>query len=208
MGSNLILLMKLTLQFTTFSVLVFAASVSSDWTCDDCARASKALATFSVDPEAINAMVDVLIPEICPTSPDPDTCLMEMPRFWDAIAKVIFPEHWSHICEDLEECDTRVDSGIPNCPECAARVNAITNSLSMNFVIERYIKLVRESPSVCETLYPENFAECQNAVAELLPLALPILANQPRNWPNIFCEGWGCKPWDYMTTTTVSQIQG
>ena len=49
-------------------------------------------------------MVDVLTAEVCPSAEDPTLCLEEMPRFWEEIAKIVFPEHWKHICDDLEEC--------------------------------------------------------------------------------------------------------
>ena len=77
---------------------------SSEWTCDDCARASTGLAIFSVNDEALQAMADVIIAEVCPTVEDPDFCIEAIPLYWAAVAKVVFPEHWKHICDDLEEC--------------------------------------------------------------------------------------------------------
>ena len=64
---------------------------------------------FSITPEAITAMVEVLTTEICPTSGDPALCVEEMPRFWAEIARVVFPEHWKHICDDLEECQPQAN---------------------------------------------------------------------------------------------------
>ena len=87
--------------------LIFATSCRFrvEWTCEDCARASNGLAIFSVNEEAIQAMVDVLIAELCPAAEDPTLCLEQLPGFWAEISRVIFPEHWKHICDDLEECE-------------------------------------------------------------------------------------------------------
>ena len=82
------------------------STTSSTWTCEDCAKASNGLAIFSVNPEAIQAMVDVIVAEVCPTAGDPAICLEEMPRFWEQISRIVFPAHWQHICDDLEECET------------------------------------------------------------------------------------------------------
>ena len=92
---------------------------------------------------------------------------------------------------------------MPNCPECAARVNAITNALTLDYAIAAYVEMCQDSPSVCENLYPENVDDCKEAVADLLPIALPLFAAQPRDWMDIFCQGWGCTPWDF---TTVSRV--
>ena len=154
---------------------------------------------FSVTPTSIAAMVSVLTTEVCPSSGDPAVCMQEMPRFWAEIARIVFPEHWGHICDDLEECSTLVKDSMPHCPECVARVNAITNSLSLDYVIRSYIELCQDSPSVCSNLYPDTVDQCKQAIAELLPIALPLLASQPRDWVDNFCHGWGCKPWDFTT---------
>ena len=85
-----------------------------------------------------------------------------------------------------------------------ARVNAITNALTLDYVIKAYVELCQDSPTVCEDLYPDSVEECKQAVAELLPIALPLLAAQPRDWMETFCQGWGCTPWD---ETTILPLQ-
>jgi len=36
--------------------------------------------------------------------------------------------------------------------------------------------------------------ECKEGVAFVIPLALPILANAPRDWVDTFCgDVWGCQ---------------
>merc|ERR1711892_631507 len=181
-----------------WSVLFLLPLALSEWTCEDCARASNGLAIFSVNVEAIQAMVDVLIAEMCPAAEVPTICFEQLPGFWAEISRVIFPEHWKHICDDLEECEPAAKAAVPNCPECAARVNAITNALSLDYVIEAYVELCQNSP-ICENFAPDNTEDCKQALADLLPVALPLLAAQPREWPNVFCQGWGCEPWDPST---------
>ena len=55
---------------------------------------------------------------------------------------------------------------MPHCPECIARVNAITNSLTLDYVIRSYVELCQESVSVCETLYPDSVEQCKQSLAE------------------------------------------
>merc|ERR1711892_472130 len=56
---------------------------------------------------------------------------------------------------------------------------------------------------ICDDLYPDSVEECKQALAELLPIALPLLAAQPRDWMETFCQGWGCTPWDETTITPL-----
>merc|ERR1711962_1691930 len=89
------------------ALLLFAASASAEWTCDDCKAAAAALGTYTTSADALAQESDILVAELCPQADDPDTCVKELPGLWAAMAPYIFPEHYKHICEDMECPDKR-----------------------------------------------------------------------------------------------------
>ena len=75
-----------------------------DWTCDECAEDGAALGAFASSKTAIASQVDVLLAELCPQAEDPEFCAENLPGFWAQLSPIIFPGHFSYICDDLEEC--------------------------------------------------------------------------------------------------------
>ena len=75
-----------------------------DWTCDDCTEGGAALGAFASSETAIASQADVLLAEVCPQADDPAFCAENLPGFWALLSPIIFPEHFTHICDDLEEC--------------------------------------------------------------------------------------------------------
>merc|ERR1711942_354826 len=78
-------------------VLLFAACVSAEWTCDDCKAASEALGVYTTTDDALNRMSEILVAELCPQAPSPDKCVEDLPGFWGSLAIYVFPEHYKHI---------------------------------------------------------------------------------------------------------------
>ena len=83
-------------------------------------------------------------------------------------------------------------------------MNAITSALTLDYVIEAYVQLCQNS-GLCDQLTNifETTEACKQDIAGLLPIALPLLAGQPRDWMNTFCTGWGCEAWDPTTAAPL-----
>ena len=62
------------------------------------------MGAFGSTPNAIAGQVDILLAEVCPQTEDPERCLERLPAFWASLSVLIMPVHFSHICDDLEEC--------------------------------------------------------------------------------------------------------
>merc|ERR1712002_1304624 len=84
--------------------LIFIISVSAEWTCDDCEVAGHALGEATTTEEAIEWQTLLLVAEFCPEADDPAACEQQLPPFWTALVKIIYPESFEHMCDDIEEC--------------------------------------------------------------------------------------------------------
>ena len=88
-----------------FSLFLLVGLVcGEDWTCDECVEGGAALGSFASSETAIASQSDLLLAEVCPQAEDVDMCIEALPGFWAALSPIIFPLHFSHICDDLEEC--------------------------------------------------------------------------------------------------------
>merc|ERR1711872_897210 len=158
------------------ALLLFAASASAEWTCDDCKAAAAALGTYTTSADALAQESDILVAELCPQADDPDTCVKELPGLWAAMAPYIFPEHYKHICEDME------------CPDKKAH---IPGYLAHDDVIEMTVQGFANS-DFCQRIAPDKVEECKEAVTKVVTAGLPILVAADRAWVETFCQEWGC----------------
>merc|ERR1712112_450519 len=176
------------------ALLFLAASTTAEWTCDDCAEASKKLAADSTSAEATAAQTALLVAGLCDQAPDPEECVEGLPQFWPPLAKIIFPEHYKHICDDMPCKDILPPQALlPNCQECKVRVNGITDYLAHDDVIEQWVTALQES-EYCEHLMPDAVEKCEQALESVLTLGLPILAKFDRSWVDYWCNEFGCLP--------------
>jgi len=176
-----------------FAVLLLSTHVSGqDWTCDECAEGGAALGAFASSESAIASQVDILLAELCPQAEDPVYCTENLPEFWGMLSPTIFPVHFSFICDDMEECKTPPQKDfVPACPACSARVNSATDALAWEETITAWVTGL-QNDGFCSSFDAPD--ECKEGVAFVIPLALPILANAPRDWVDTFCgDVWGCQ---------------
>ena len=68
------------------------------------------------------------------------------------------------------------------------RINAVTDALAWDETITAWVDGL-QNEGFCGA--QEDPEECKEAVAFLIPLALPILAGQDRLWVDGFCTQWG-----------------
>lgn len=181
--------------------LLVAVALGQDWTCAECEEGGAAVGALASSEEAINGQAGLLVAGVCPQAPDPAYCAASLPGFWASLGPIIMVEHFKHICDDMEQCKPpppplgpRV--GVPNCQACIGRVNGATDALAWEETITAWVGGLTMEGGYCDAAAQPD--QCKDAVQFLIPLALPLLASQPRDWVDQFCFEWGaCKGADW-----------
>merc|ERR1712055_379499 len=185
----------LRLGMKAFTLLLLVLCSSAEWTCDDCEKAGEDLGILATSQEALDVQTAILVAELCPQAEDPATCEEQLPPFWGELAKVIWPGHFSYMCSDM--CPPPIVSlpkaNIPNCEECAVRINGSFDYLAHDDTIDTWVNGLTNEWWFCESVYPTNVDECKEGIKVLVPQALPIFVNQDRGWVTDFCNNWGCE---------------
>merc|ERR1712002_53117 len=172
------------------ALFLLSTGVSAEWTCDDCKAASELLATYTTTDDALDRQNEILVADLCPQAPDPEKCVQDLPGFWDSMAIYIFPGHYKHLCDDMECPEQK--AFVPNCEECSARINAVTDYLGHDDVIAGWVKAFQDS-EFCPNIAPDNLEECKKAVDWVITHGLPVLVASPREWVDGFCtDEFGC----------------
>merc|ERR1712080_117864 len=153
----------LTVSMQQVSLLILCLTlVSTEWTCDDCAAAAPSLGGYASSPAAIEFQSALLIAEFCPQSENPEECVDHLPVFWGALAVIIFPEHYRHMCDDI----------------VAAWVGYIVESEFCPWFVGEH-----EGWTTVE--------KCEAALTKWLPMALPFLVKADRSWVIDWCTEFG-----------------
>merc|ERR1711892_238762 len=172
--------------------LLLGVASGEDWTCDECVEGGAALGAFASSESAVHNQVDVLLADVCPQAQDADLCLQDLPAFWAQLSPIIFPTHFSHICDDLAQCPPPAKASVPDCEACQGRVNGVTDALAWEETITTWVTGLQYD-GFCGSFHPDE-DRCKEAVAFLIPLAFPALVQQPRDWVVTFCgDVWGCQ---------------
>ena len=81
-----------------------------------------------------------------------------------------------------------IQTFVPSCEACVARANGATDALAWEETIVAWVYGLQNDGFCDATANPKS---CKEAVAWLIPLALPALVDYPRGWLVDFCTGWG-----------------
>ena len=177
------------------------------WTCEECEEGGAALGELASSEDAITVQVDLLLAEVCPLASDVNVCVEQLPQFWSLLAPIIMKGHFSYICDDIPECSpapyrteikvtyshtktkkiSDCQSFVPSCDDCQGRVNSVTDELALQETIDVWVN------GLPGDWFCQGNQECGEFVEFLIPLALPLLSQQPRDWVDAFCEDWQCK---------------
>ena len=76
-------------------------AMCQDWTCEECAEGGAALGEVLSTPNSLSYQIIILL-GICPQHPDPEYCIQNIGDFWAVLGPIVWTEHYSHICDDLE----------------------------------------------------------------------------------------------------------
>merc|ERR1712215_201478 len=158
-----------------FALSSLLALTAAEWTCDDCTAVVGALATYLSSEESIDNQVAILLAEVCPQAENPDECLEQLPAFWAKVAGVLWPGYYQPdaewMCAQEGLCGPAARD--INCEECFQGIQGSIDQL----LSEPFINGIVEALSGDGFCGMEEDPElCANIIAELIPLALPILA--------------------------------
>ena len=175
-------------NFQVFALFFLALTASADWCADSCTEAKATLITKSTADDLLATEGASLATKICVGNYDADICRAQVPAFWTAIAKTVFPVAWSNLCADItpETCDAK-----PTCSECTTRVNSILTYMKTPPMSEYWVKTLNEN-SFCRDNYPaEGITDvCKKWIPEIVPVALPMMAEN--YWVDEFCTDFQC----------------
>merc|ERR1712215_52439 len=175
------LIMKLLLALSTLLTLSAAEP-----TCEDCTAVVTTIATYLTAEESIGNQVEVLVAEVCPQSVDPDACVAGLPDFWTKIANLLWPGYWNPeadwMCAGEGPCGAAVRDA--TCEECTGGIQAGIDQPLLPSTISGIVEAL-SGEAFCGM--EEDPDMCANIIAELIPLALPILAggSTPENQQSI-----------------------
>merc|ERR1719153_475192 len=171
------------------SILLVGISISSvraTWTCEECTTITAAVGDHLSGEGDIQAQLEVILAEVCPAVEDVDGCLEGLPGFWKSLAPTLWSETFKSElwCGDM--CPTQ-DPGVKvTCEECTSFVDSVFNAWTDEKWIQQAVDIM-SGPAFCDS--EQNVEECQEVIAILLPLALPVLAtHQEPNLGVIFCN--------------------
>jgi hypothetical protein len=184
-----------------FLLSLLATACYAEFTCDDCVYAAGRLVEITTEEGSLDAQTEILMAEMCPQTPDPETCVENLPWFWPALGKVILSEHWKYICADMvcdglptippgSNFDATIQSFLPSCEECTERINISADYLGAEETIVAWVDGLVNS-EWCAYIVPDNPEGCKEGVKHVLPLALPVLSSYDRTWVTDFCTEWG-----------------
>merc|ERR1719244_1117879 len=78
------------------SVLLLAvSSATAEWTCEDCTTVVGSVGQSLLTEKIMQQQIDILLREVCPTVPDVDQCMDNLPDFWTKVANVLWPGYWN-----------------------------------------------------------------------------------------------------------------
>jgi len=164
------------------------------WSCEFCAEASSALVSHATSTSSLEDEVSLLLDNLCPSHPDPDSCRTSLPTFWAEYGKLIWSGFWPVICAD-QDCESndgvpefwyRVPKTVATCSDCRERIVAHLDYLDGVSALNKY---QRKLPEFCDT--QENVQECLELGEWLAPDLMTFLKEeyqQNADWITEICQ--------------------
>merc|ERR1739838_49402 len=158
------------------------------WTCQNCKETGVALVNILTTNEALAGTGKLLVASLCPLSDDTVECEQSLPGFWAGMANIILPSFGEqHVC-DMDNCiEGDAEEFSPYCGECIERINAATDLLAGEDLIAGWVTTLQSGPFCSSALTMADRLRCQGLVSTLLPVVLPMMVNQNREWVTNFC---------------------
>ena len=181
--------MRLRLIFLAV-VAAVSPKAGSDWTCAECRDGGARVGEFLSRPDNIAGEVDLLLSEVCPQHPDPDSCTQKLPGLWAQLGPLVWRTHFSHICDDREDCAAQPpqpaqspEMSVPSCEDCLGRVNGAADSLAWEETILAWVSGLSED-------WCQGVEQCRAEVEWAIPLVFRALSASDRQWTYFFCQSW------------------
>ena len=140
----------------------------------------------------LEIQVNHILNDYCSQSPNADNCAAFVPDFWKAIAMQLWPEAWSHLCQDIAEtCESGV---VYNWPVANARIDWALSTLVDPAVEAYWVRKLAEY-GFCSDNYSEVEEICMGHLKDVFPRLLHVMGQKA--WVPAFCSDFGCQAWEY-----------
>merc|ERR1712212_164760 len=134
------------------------------------------IAAYLTSEESVGKQVDILLADVCPQVENADECVEGLPDFWAQIAQVMWPGYYNpeadwmcaFLCSEVEVRDI-------SCEECFQGIQNGVDQLLLPETIQAIVDAL--SGDFCAAT--EEPDRCADAIAVLIPLALPALTANP-----------------------------
>ena len=174
---------------------VCVSLAAGKWSCSPlCDRAKEELINYSTSEGSLFVQKNNIIDQYCQelgveSAIGYVNCRRYAPDFWGAIALRLWPEAWSHLCDDIEET---CESGLRlSCRECELNIDLALETLRDPLITDYWVQELRQS-NFCDVNYSGLQRVCDGYLKDLFPELL--LVSTGRDWVPTFCSDFGCKP--------------
>merc|ERR1712096_76258 len=134
--------------------------------CEDCTNIVNAIRDHLTSEESMNGQIELLLAEDCPGTEDPDNCVARLPEFWMASS----PAKLRLSLRDF------------TCDQCLAGIKASVDQLLLPETIAGIVEALSGDAFCGQNEDPEL---CARAISQLIPVALPALAKDGANHPEV-----------------------
>merc|ERR1719244_1619413 len=153
------------------SVLLLAvSSATAEWTCEDCTAVVGSVGQSLLTEKHMQQQIEILLREVCPTVPDVDECLDNLPDFWTKVSNVLWPGYWDPEAEWMcaqEEgvCGPPAGRG-GTCEECEEGIVVAIEQLLSEEAISVVVDAL-SGPRFCGAQADQE--SCSDVIHDLIP---------------------------------------
>merc|ERR1711917_177960 len=140
--------------FAAALLTCLVATTSADITCDDCLEFGDAISNYLQSEASLAEQTAILVAGVCPQTSDAADCEAELNIYWSQIGLAMYPVF-------LE----------PTSDECVGSVILVSEVIKSDAKIADIVAFLQGD--FCAST---GDATCGDAISQLMPLAMPVLA--------------------------------
>merc|ERR1712168_1444234 len=165
-------LCKMKVLLALSALLGLAAATTK---CEDCTNIVNAIRDHLTSEESMNGQIELLLAEVCPGTEDPDNCVARLPEFWMAIGAMLWPGYYEPTAEWM--CGNE-----ETCPSSPAKLRLSLRDFTCDQCLAGIVEALSGDAFCGQNEDPEL---CARAISQLIPVALPALAKDGANHPEV-----------------------
>merc|ERR1711917_114135 len=152
--------------FAAALLTCLVATTSADITCDDCLEFGDAISNYLQSEASLAEQTAILVAGVCPQTSDAVDCEAKLNIYWSQIGLAMYPV----FLEPTSVCKETVVSE-PTCDECVGSVVLVSEVIKSDAKIADIVAFLQGD--FCAST---GDATCGDAISQLMPLAMPVLA--------------------------------